>query len=68
METRQGSVVGYLILAALVVLVLFVVGMLVNARRVVSPVPDEGAIKIIYISPSPTGTILVPSPLKAAGS
>jgi hypothetical protein len=50
------KIVGLFLLFTFVV---FITGMiLLNQRRVVSPVPDEGAIRIIYISPTITGRLL----------
>jgi len=61
METKQKSLVPFFILV--VVIVLIVSGCIIafSRRGVISPVPDEGAIRIIYLSPSPTGTASSPT-------
>jgi hypothetical protein len=57
MEDRHGSVIGYLIIASGVFLMVILGIIFVNARRIISPVPDDDAIKIIYITPVPTSAV-----------
>jgi hypothetical protein len=49
------KIIGFFIIVAFVIFITVII--LMNQNRIVSPVPEEGAIRIIYISPSPTGTV-----------
>lgn len=53
MDDRKRTLAAITVILGVVVLVLIVIGMLVSGKKVVSPVPDEDAIKIIFVSPSP---------------
>jgi hypothetical protein len=48
------------------IIILVIVGITIvivaKQRRIISPVPEEGAIKIIYISPTPTGAMSSSTP------
>lgn len=69
MEERTKTIAAITILVGFVVLVVIVIGVLLSGKKVVSPVPPEGSIKIIFISPttipavsaSPSATGKVPS-------
>lgn len=66
MDDRKRTLAAVTIIVAFLVLVAVVVGVLVTGNKVVSPVPDENAIKIIFISPtpqiSPSPATVTPSP------
>lgn len=57
MDDRTKTVAATGILIAIVIFIVLVIGIIITAKRTVSPVPEEGAIKIIFVSPSP----LIPS-------
>lgn len=52
MDDRQKTIAALTIIALVVVCIVIIIGLVVSSRRVVSPVPDEGAIKVIFISPT----------------
>ena len=53
MDDRRRTLAAITVLIGLVVLVIIVIGILVSGKKVVSPVPEEDAIRIIFVSPSP---------------
>jgi len=53
MEERTKTIAAITILVGFVVLVIVVIGIIISGRKVISPVPAEGSIKIIFISPTP---------------
>jgi hypothetical protein len=53
MEERTKTIAAIAILIGIAVLILIVIGVVVTGKKVVSPIPDEGAIKIIFITPAP---------------
>ena len=57
MEERKKTVAAVAII--IVILVFFVIGVTVflSGKKVISPVPDEGAIKIIFVTPTPSAMI-----------
>ena len=52
MDDRQKTIAALTIIAGFIVLVIIIVGVLISGKKVISPVPDEGAIKVIFISPT----------------
>lgn len=68
MEDRVKTVAAITILIGIVVLVLVVVGIMISGKKVVSPVPPEGSIKIIFISPTMIPAATVSATIKAAGT
>lgn len=53
MDDRRRTLAAITVLVGIVVLAIVIIGVVVSARRVVSPVPEDDAIKIIFISPTP---------------
>ncbi|MFZ2024803.1 MAG: hypothetical protein WAV51_00775 [Microgenomates group bacterium] len=53
MEERTKTIAAITILVGIVVVIIVVVGILLSSKKVISPVPAEGSIKIIFISPTP---------------
>lgn len=53
MDDRRKTIAALTIIIGGVVFAVIVVGVLISRKKVVSPVPDEGAIKVIFISPTP---------------
>jgi hypothetical protein len=69
MDDRRRTLAAITVIIGILVLVSIVVGLLVSGRQVVSPVPEDNAIKIIFVSPStaPAATsaaTLTPAPTK----
>lgn len=56
MEDRTKTIAAISILLGLALLIIVIVGVVVTGKKVVSPIPGESAIKIIFISPTPEGT------------
>ncbi|MFH0749744.1 MAG: hypothetical protein V1917_02395 [Candidatus Gottesmanbacteria bacterium] len=52
MEDRTKTIAAITVLIGLIVLILVVIGIVLSGKKVVSPVPPEGSIKIIFISPT----------------
>lgn len=52
MDERQKTIAALTIIASVCVLVIIIIGILISGKKVISPVPDEGAIKVIFISPT----------------
>jgi glucose uptake protein GlcU len=53
MEDRTKTIAAIAILIGIAALILIIIGVVVTGKKVVSPLPTEGAIKIIFISPTP---------------
>lgn len=62
MDDRTRTLAAVTVIVGVVLLVALIVGLLVSGNKVVSPVPDDNAIRIIFVSPSPIPT-LSPTPL-----
>lgn len=59
MDDRRKTIAAITIIVGILALILIVIGVLVAGNKTVSPVPDEGAIKIIFVSPTP---VVIASP------
>lgn len=59
MEDKQKTLAAITIIVGVVVLIIVIIGAFVSGKKIVSPVPEEGAIKIIFITPTPT---VIPTP------
>jgi hypothetical protein len=57
MDDRKRTLAAITVIIGILVLVSVVVGMLVSGKKILSPVPEDNAIKIIIVSPSPIPTI-----------
>lgn len=53
MDDRRRTLAAITVIIGFLVLVSIVVGVLVSGKKVLSPVPEDNAIKIIFVSPSP---------------
>jgi hypothetical protein len=61
MNEKRGTMPAVFLLAGVIAAVIFIINLIIGTQRIVSPVPDEGAIKIIYLTPVPTvGTTATP--------
>lgn len=55
MEDRRRTLAAITVIIGLLVIVAVIVGIIVSGRNIVSPVPeDDSAIKIIFLTPTPT--------------
>ena len=57
MDDRKRTLAAITVIIGIFVLVAIVVGIVVSNKKVLSPVPEDDAIKIIFISPSPVPPI-----------
>jgi hypothetical protein len=69
MDDRTRTLAAITVIIGIFVLVSIVVGLLVSGKTVLSPVPEDNAIKIIFVSPSTapaatSTTIVTPTPAK----
>lgn len=53
MDDRKRTLAAITVIIGFLVLVSIVVGVLVSGKKILSPVPEDNAIKIIFVSPSP---------------
>lgn len=65
MDDRKRTLAAVTVIIAFLALVAIVVGAVVTGKKTLSPVPEEGAIKIIFTTPTPTPTI-EPTPATSA--
>lgn len=61
MEDRKRSLAAVTIILGVLVLVAVIIGIKFTGKKVVSPVPDEDVIKILFITPTPE-VIASPTP------
>ena len=57
MDDRRRTLAAITVIIGILVLVSIVVGMLVSGKKILSPVPEDNAIKIIFVSPSTIPTL-----------
>jgi len=57
MDDQKKTLAAITLVVGFLVLVVVVVGMVISGRKVVSPVPEENEIKIIFVSPTPLPAI-----------
>jgi len=53
MDDRTKTVAATGIIMGFFLIIIVSVGILLTGKKVLSPVPDEGAIKIIFLTPTP---------------
>jgi hypothetical protein len=53
MDDRKRTLAAVTVIIGILVLVSIIVGVLMSGKKVLSPVPEDNAIKIIFVSPSP---------------
>jgi len=52
MEDRTKTIAAVTILIGIIVVIIVVIGVVLSGTKVISPVPPQGSIKIIFISPT----------------
>lgn len=57
MDDRTKTIAAISIIVGCIVFVFVVIGVVVTGKKVISPVPESGAIKIIFVSPTAIPTI-----------
>ena len=63
MDDRRRTLAAITLIIGFLVIVAVVVGIIVSGKKIVSPVPeDESAIKIIFVTTTPTGSVESPTP------
>ena len=53
MEERTKTIAAISILVGIAALILIIIGVVITGKKVVSPLPAESAIKVIFITPTP---------------
>lgn len=61
MEDRKKTMAAVTIIIVILVFLVIGVTLLLSGKKVISPVPDEGAIKIIFVTPTPSIMVSTPS-------
>jgi len=54
MDDRRKTIAALTIIVGCIVLVVVGIGFFVSRTKVISPVPEESAIRVIFISPTPS--------------
>lgn len=54
MDERRKTLAAITVLVGLIVFVIVVIGAVMSSRQVLSPVPSQDTIRIIFVSPTPT--------------
>jgi hypothetical protein len=57
LDYAMGKVIRVAVFLGIFSFVVFLIVFVLSQKQIISPVPEEGAIRIIYISPSPTGAV-----------
>lgn len=66
MDDRRRTLAAITVIIGILVIVSIVVGILMSGKKVLSPVPEDSAIKIIFISPTPLPAVSVTPTKKPA--
>ncbi len=76
MDDRRRTLAAVTIVVGFLVLVIVIIGAIVSAKKVVSPIPEDNAIKIIFVTPTappvsspsgePKGVLSSPKPTRKA--
>ncbi len=56
MDDRRKTLAAITVIFGSMVFVVILIGIVMSGKKVVSPVPEDSAIKIIFVSPSPIRT------------
>jgi len=62
MDDRRRTLAAITLIVGFLVLVAVIVGVLVSSKKILSPVPEDSAIKIIFVTPTPTQTPVSATP------
>lgn len=61
MDDRKKTIAAITIIFGVVVCIVVIIGLVVSRSHVVSPVPEESAIRVIFISPTPLLEVEAPN-------
>lgn len=61
MDDRRKTLTAIAIIIGFFLLVIAVVGTVISRKQIISPVPEDNAIKIIFITPAPSRIPVSPS-------
>ncbi|MBU1327371.1 hypothetical protein KKB64_02160 [Patescibacteria group bacterium] len=53
MDDRRKKIATIAIAGGFLLLVIIFVGSMISGKKILSPVPDDGAIRIIFLTPTP---------------
>lgn len=53
MDDRRKTIAALTLITGVVILIVVIIGVVISRKQVLSPVPDESAIRVIFISPTP---------------
>ena len=53
MDERRKTLAAFTVLIGFFVFILVIIGVILSSRSVVSPVPDERVIRVIFTTPTP---------------
>ncbi len=62
MEERQKTLAAVTIIIGFVVLVVIIIGAVFAGKKIVSPIPDSSAIRIIFVTPTPVRSAPLATP------
>lgn len=62
MDDRRRTLAAVALIGGFLILVAVIVGVLVSGKKVLSPLPEDTAIKIIFITPTPTQSPMLTTP------
>jgi len=65
MDDRRRTLAAVTIVVGFLLLVALTVGLIVSRKKILSPVPEDSGIRIIFITPTPTVIALTPTPALA---
>jgi len=69
MDDRKRTLAAITLIIGFLVIVAVIVGLIVSGKKIVSPVPeDDNAIKIIFVTPTPTQATSPTSTIKPTAS
>ncbi len=61
MDDRQKTLAAVTIIVGFFVVIIVVVGILLSGKKVISPIPEDSAIKIIFVTQTPTASQVGPT-------
>lgn len=53
MDDRQKTLAAVAIIIGFIAIVIVIIGVVISGRKIISPIPDAGAIRIIFVTPTP---------------
>lgn len=53
MDERKKTLAAVTVLVGIIIFIIIIIGVIVSSRNVVSPIPDEQVLRVIFITPTP---------------